>query len=277
MATVTTNLPAVLENEKVKNRFSELLDKNAPAFISTLLTIWNGNSKLQECDAQSILGAAGLAATLNLSIAPSLGYAHIVPYNGRATFQIGWRGLVQLAHRTGKYAAINSAAVCEGEIRGVDCITGELIRGEKLSEKVVGYVAYFRLVNGFEKAMYMTAEEMEAHALTYSKAYNYDVRYNKKSSVWSTNFDAMAKKTVLKLLISRWGILSSSLQEAIQADQSVVNKTEVQYVDNSGDKVKRDDYTQLDDVEVPFETGETIDAETGEVKEAAADGNGSAT
>ena len=261
----STNLPSVLENDKVKNRFTELLDKNAPAFISTLLTLWNGNSKLQDCDTQSILGAAGLAATLNLSIAPSLGYAHIVPYNGRATFQIGWKGIVQLAHRTGKYTAINSAAVFEGEIRGVDCITGELIRGEKLSEKVVGYVAYFRLNNGFEKALYMTAEEMEKHAQTYSKAYSYDTRNNKKTSVWSTNFDAMAKKTVLKLLISRWGILSSGLQDALQADQSIVNKSSVEYVDNSGDVAKREDYSQLDDVEIPFET---VDAETGEILEA---------
>ena len=102
---------------------------------------------------------------------------------------------------------------------------------------------------------------MEKHAQTYSKAYSNDTRNNKKTSVWSTNFDAMAKKTVLKLLISRWGILSSGLQDALQADQSIVNKSSVEYVDNSGDVAKREDYSQLDDVEIPFET---VDAETGE-------------
>lgn len=203
-----TNLPALLENEKVKARFLEVLDKNAPSFVSTLLTIWSGNKKLQDCDAKSILGAAGLAATLNLSISPSLGQAYIVPYKEQAQFQLGVKGLVELAHRTRRYTALNSGAVREGEIRGVDVITGDLIRGERVSDKIVGYVAYMRLDNGFEKALYMTTEEIQAHAEKYSQSYAYDLRSNKKSSVWSTNFDAMAKKTVLKSLINRWGVVS---------------------------------------------------------------------
>lgn len=259
-----TNLPALLENDKVKARFLEVLDKNAPSFISTLLTIWSGNNKLQECDGKSILGAAGLAATLNLSISPSLGHAYIVPFRGQATFQIGIRGLIQLAHRSGLYTALNSSEVHEGEIRGVDVITGDLITGEKVSDKVVGYVAFMRLKNGFEKALYMTVEEIETHAQKYSQSYAYDLRSNKKSSLWSTNFDAMAKKTVLKSLINRWGVISSSaLATALQADQSVVTKDTFGYVDNDGRTVQRDDYSQLDNETV--ETVENVDAETGEI------------
>lgn len=248
-------LPALLENDKVKRRFNEILDKNAPNFMQTLLTLYNGSEQLQKCEGNSILAAAGLAATLDLSISPSLGYAYIVPFGGKATFQIGWKGLVQLAHRSGLYVALNSSVVREGEIRGVDCITGELIRGEKISDEVIGYAAYFKLLNGFEKALYMTKEEVEAHAQTFSQTYQSDRQ--RKWSVWAKNFDAMAKKTVLKLLLSRWGVVNSSIQTAIQADQSVVTKSTFQYVDNSGDIVKREDYSQLDGVDI--ETGEIIE------------------
>lgn len=261
---VKNNLPLALESDKVKARLVELLGNNAPAFISTLLAIWNGNEKLQDCDTKSILGAAGLAATLNLLIAPSLGHAYIVPYRGRATFQIGWKGILQLAHRTGKYSKLNTGVVHEGEIRGTDVITGDLITGEKISDNVVGYVAYMRLVNGFEKALYMTIEEIQAHAEKYSQSYTYDLKSGKKSSVWSTNFDAMAKKTVLKMLINRWGILASSdMAIALQADQAVVSKNYLNYVDNDGRTVPRDDYSQLDE---PPEV-ETIDPETEEILE----------
>lgn len=254
-------LPELLGNVNIKKRFSELLDKNASNFMQTLLTIYNSNDALKKCDPVSILAAAGLAATLNLSLSPSLGQAHIVPYKDKAVFQIGWRGLVQLAHRTGRYTTVHSGVVREGEIRGVDCITGELIRGEKISDTVVGYVAYMELLNGFRKTLYMTLEEIQAHAEKYSQSYAYDLRSGKKSSVWSTNFDAMAKKTVLKLLLNRWGIMSSNLSEAIQADQSVITKSTFTYVDNDGRTVQRDDFSQLDTETVNTETVEVIEAE----------------
>ena len=237
-------LPVLLENESVKKRFNEVLNQNAGAFIQSLLTIYNGNEQLQKCDARSILAAAGFAATLNLSIAPNLGYAYIVPYNGKAQFQLGWKGIVQLAHRTGKYTAINSAAVREGEIRGVDCVTGELIKGERLSEEVVGYVAYMRLVNGFEKALYMTRAEVEEHALTYSQTYKADK--NKNWSIWAKQFNQMACKTVLKMLLSRWGVLSADMATALQSDQATITKSTFTYVDNDGRTVERENYSDLD-------------------------------
>ena len=258
MANDRITLPALLETEAVKKRFVEVLDKNAPNFIQSLLTVYNSNDQLRTCDARSILAAAGLAATLNLSVSPALGHAYIVPYKGQAQFQLGWRGLVQLAHRSGKYLALNAGVVHEGEIRGVDCITGELIRGEKISEEVIGYSAFMRLTNGFEKALYMTKAEIEAHALEYSQTYRADTK--KSWSTWAKHFDAMAKKTVLKLLLNRWGAISNDLQKALQGDQAAVTKSTFTYVDNSGETVKREEF--YDDAEPVIER---VDPETGEI------------
>ena len=257
MANDKLNLPALLETDAVKKRFVEVLDKNAPNFIQSLLTIYNSSDQLRQCDARSILAAAGLAATLNLSVSPALGHAYIVPYKGQAQFQLGYRGIIQLAHRSGKYVALNAGVVHEGEIRGVDCITGELIRGEKISDEIVGYSAYMRLTNGFEKALYMTKEEIESHALEYSQTYRADK--NKSWSTWAKHFDAMAKKTVLKLLLNRWGAISNDLQKALQGDQAIVTKTTFTYADNSGDTVRREEFFE----EEP--TMERVDPETGEV------------
>lgn len=167
---------------------------------------------------------------------------------------------MQLAHRTGRYTALHSGVVREGEIRGVDCITGELIRGEKLSDEIVGYVAYMRLDNGFEKSLYMTKAEVEEHAQNFSQTY----KWQKDKSIWGKFFDRMACKTVLKLLLNRWGVTTSGLSEAIQADQSVVTKNTFTYVDNDGRTVQREDYSQLD-TEPPLEQ---VDPETGEITSA---------
>lgn len=256
------NLPALLNSEVIKNRFNEVLGKNAAGFMSALLNIYNSNNALQNCDARSILGAAGLAATLKLSITPSLGQAYVVPFRGQATFQIGVKGMIQLAHRSGQYTRLHAGKIYEGQIKGFNPITGEPELGEKVSDEVVGYVAYMRLVNGFEKTIFMTVVELEAHAEKYSMSYGYDKKNGKKSSPWSTNFDAMASKTVLKRLLNTWGILSAEMASAIQADQSVVDKNTFTYVDNGGNAQKRED------LYVP-ETGEVVEAETGEVLEAA--------
>lgn len=254
------NLPAMLNSETIKNRFNEVLGKNAAGFISALLNIYQGSRQLQECDPRSILGAAGLAATLHLSITPSLGQAYIVPFKGKAQFQVGARGYIQLAHRSGKYVAIHAGPVREGELRGFNPMTGEPILGEKISDEVVGYVAYFRLVNGFEKTIYMTKAEIETHAETYSQSYRTDKSKGWKSSPWTTNFDAMARKTVLKKLLSAWGPLSADLATALQGDQSVADKNTFTYTDNGGNVQNREE------IYLPEEQP-TVDADTGEVAE----------
>ena len=233
----TPTLQQLLNSTGIKRRFEELLDKSAPSFISSILTIVRSNSKLQDCSPNSILSAAGIAAALKLPINPSLGFAYIVPYKGQATFQLGWKGFVQLAMRSGQYKTLNSGAVREGQIKEIDFVTGEIIRGEKTSEEISGYVAYMELINGFKKSLYMTVEEIQAHAAKYSQSYAYDLRSGKKSSVWSTNFDAMAKKTVLKKLLSNFGIISIDRQSlalatALQADQAVITEEGFRYVDN---------------------------------------------
>lgn len=237
MSRETPTLQQLLTSAGIKRRFEELLDNAAPSFISSILTIVRSNSKLQSCSPNSILSAAGIAAALKLPINPSLGFAHIVPYKGQAQFQLGWRGYVQLAMRSGQYRTLNSSAVCEGQITDIDFVTGEIIRGEKISNKIVGYIAYMELINGFSKSLYMTIEELQMHAEKYSQSYAYDLRANKKSSVWSTNFSAMARKTVLKKLLSNFGIISidqqgAALAAALQADQAIVTEEGFRYMDN---------------------------------------------
>ena len=230
-------LQDILNRTKVKQRFEELLNQSAPSFISSILTIVRGNPKLQACSPNSILAAAGIAAALKLPINPSLGFAFLVPYKGQATFQIGAKGFIQLAMRSGQYRTLNSGAVREGQIADIDFETGEVIRGEKISDEIVGYIAYMELLNGFKKSLYMTVDELLAHAEKYSQSYAYDLKSGRKSSVWSTNFDAMAKKTVLKRLLNNFGIISidqqsADLATALQADQAVITDDGYRYIDN---------------------------------------------
>lgn len=260
----TQGLVTYLNDPVVKNRLNEVLGNRAAPFVSAIINVCNGNEQLQRCDTRSIIGAAMLIAVLNLSPTPSLGQAYIVPFKGKATFQIGTRGLIQLAHRTGKYVALHAGKVYEGQLRGFNPITGEPITGEKLSDEVVGYVAYMRLNNGFEKTLYMTVAEIEAHAEKYSQSYSYDKRSGKKNSTWSTHFDAMASKTVLKKLLNTWGVLSADMASAIQGDQSVVDDNTFTYVDNKGNV--QDRKTLYIDEPEPEETTIT-NLQTGEVIE----------
>ena len=231
------SLQQLLNSEPVKKRFEILLNTSAPSFISSILAIVNSNSKLQDCSPLSIVSAAGIAAALKLPINPSLGFAFIVPYKNQAQFQLGYKGLIQLAMRSGQYLTLNAGAVREGQIKELDFVTGEIIRGEKISEEIVGYVSYMELINGFKKTIYMTVDELKAHAAKYSQSYSFDLQHNRKTSVWSTNFDAMAKKTVLKKLLSNFGIIaidqqSADLVTALQADQSVITPDGFRYIDN---------------------------------------------
>ena len=255
-------------------RFEEVLGKGAASFIASLFTIWTEDKKLQECDVTSILSAAKQAAIMNLPILKQLGYAYVIPYkdwrSGKtvATFQLGYKGLLQLAMRSGVFKNLNAVEIYEGELRSRNRITGEIELEETAGTTgaVVGYAAYMELTNGFKKMYYMTRSEVEAHAQKYSQSYVYDLKNNKKTSVWSTNFDAMAKKTVMKLLLSKYAPTSIEMQgkdlvSAMQADQAAITtEGEYVYVDNGGEiKTSRDNFNEF--------SPETIDAETGEVKQ----------
>lgn len=241
------SLQQYLNTDLVKQKFHDVLNKGANGFITSLLSLVNSTPQLQRADPATIMSAAMTAATLKLPINPSLGLAYIIPYDKgygenkvtQAQFQMGWKGFVQLAERSAQYRTINTSVVYEGQIEDIDFITGEIIRGKKTSDTVIGYVAYLELVNGFKKALYMTHEEIEHHAMEYSKAYQYDKRAKKTASVWSTNFDAMAQKTVLKRLISKYGIMSIDTQSdgmatALEADQAIIHKDGYEYIDNDG-------------------------------------------
>jgi len=230
----TKDLRAFVESPAVKSRLQEMLGKRATQFTTSLLQVVNSNKLLQNASKESIYTAAMTAAVLDLPIQNNLGYAWIVPYNKEAQFQIGWKGLVQLAQRSGQYKSIGVLEVYENQFESFNALTEELKGNFDLAPdgKVVGYAAYFKLVNGFEKTTYWSLSQVTAHGLKYSKSF--------KFGPWKDNFDAMAKKTVLKSLLSKWGPMSVDVQMqiAMKADQAVVtdvtNETvDVEYVDQS--------------------------------------------
>ena len=214
-----TRLQALIETEPVQRRFQSMLGRKAPAFISSIISAYNSNDALSKCEPMSVISAGVIAATLDLPINQSLGFAHIVPYGIKAQFQIGWKGLVQLAQRTGQYRTMHATVIKEGQIKREDPFTGDIeFNAEAKSEQVIGYLFFFRLVNGFEKYYYMSAAQMEAHAKRYSAA------YKKGFGMWKDDFHAMGLKTVTKLGLSKWGILSVEMQRAIETDQAEIDE-----------------------------------------------------
>lgn len=225
-------LETMLGRIDIKKRFEEILGKKAPGFVSSILSVANSSQHLKGADPRTILGSAVIAATLDLPINPNLGFAYIVPYKGIAQFQMGYKGFIQLAIRSGQYKTIHAAEVYEDEIRWWNALTGDFAmkpseewkqRETGQTDKIVGYVAFFRLINGFEKYLYMTKAQVERHAKKYSQSYS---GANSKSSRWAQDFDVMALKTLLKLLLSKYGILSIEMQKAIQADQGSTTETD---------------------------------------------------
>lgn len=214
----------MLSTDDTKRRFQEMLGKKSAGFMSSLITAVSSNKALAECEPSSILSAAAIAASMDLQINPSLGMAAIVPYRDKgvavAQFQIMTNGFKQLAIRSAQYRTMHSGPVFEGMMNSYDHVTGEIDWNKEWDgddsdpSKAVGWVAYLKLLNGFEKTLYMTVKKIEAHAKRYSKA------YQKGFGPWKDNFPAMAEKTVIKLLLSKWGLLTIDIQQAIQADQA---------------------------------------------------------
>lgn len=238
LATTNKNTPqGVIKDVNVQKMIQERLGKRAGQFTTSLLSIVNNNKMIAACKPMTIIQAALTAASLDLPINQNLGFAYIVPYSGEAQFQMGWKGYVQLAQRTGMFKTINTSDVREGELVGRDRMTGELQfkwiedDSERNQLPIVGYLAYFKLLNGFSKSSYMTFAEVDAHANRFSQAYRSRGRGGFKSP-WETDFDAMAMKTVLKQLLNKYAPLSTEMSEAIAADQSVDDGTERKYVDN---------------------------------------------
>jgi len=247
-------ISSFLNSEGIKGKFTEIMGQKGIGFISSVLSVVNSNGQLQNADQNSIYTSALMAASLDLPINPNLGLAYIIPYNTRqadgtwkvmAQFQIGYKGFKQLAQRSGQFVAIQESDVREGELKSHNRLTGVIefdwIQDpkERLSKKVIGYVSYFELTNGFKSTFYMTKEEADAHGKKYSKTYQ---KYG--SGLWKDEFDSMALKTVCKLNLSKNAPLSIEMTRAVIADQSVIknfdpssdeNALEVEYADNKPD------------------------------------------
>lgn len=211
----------------------------AKRFIASISSAVATNPSLQQCDAGSILSGALLGEALNLSPSPQLGQYYLVPFKDKAQFQLGYKGYIQLAIRSGQYKDIDVIEVREGEYLGRDKITGkhqfEFIEDEvkRENEPIIGYMAYFEYLNGFYKNIYWSKEKMQKHALEYSQAYASDVKKGTSYSFWSKDFNGMAFKTMLRQLISKWGVMSIEIQEAMTKDMTVVKEDGTyDYVDN---------------------------------------------
>jgi recombination protein RecT len=230
---------SLFERNDVKQKFQELLGKRASSFMTSVLQITAQNSLLAKADPVSIYQAAAVAATLDLPLNASLGFAYIVPFNSKqpdgsykqvAQFQIGYKGFIQLAQRSGQFKTISAAPIYEGQLIEQNPLTGFVFDfKQKKSETVIGYAAHFSLLNGFEKTLFMTVDDLKKHGARFSQT------FKKGYGLWKDDFDSMAQKTVIKLLLSKFAPLSVDMQRAVITDQAVINDADtqdVEYVDH---------------------------------------------
>lgn len=263
---------ALIRNENTQQYLVDVLGERKASFVSNLTALVSNDKKLQECEPLTIMYAALTATSLNLPLDKNLGFAYVIPYkNNRsgiseAQFQMGYKGIKQLAIRSNQFQLINATDVREGELVGRDFLTG-LVQfkwnetPQRTQLPIIGYVAYFQLNNGYSKMLYMSREEVDAHAKRYSQTYNSKYESTRASSKWTTDFDAMALKTVTKLLLSKGDApMSVDITTALAADQSVQRRAgEYIYVDNSNSEAK----SQLSEIarEKVLNSSEEVDAE----------------
>ena len=296
---------AVLNAESVQQQFKNALGEHKDAFVASLIDLYNGDKSLQTCNTNALICEALRAATLRLPLNKALGFAYIVVYNNSVkrvddngndvldpqthkpiydkvptpTFIPGYKGYIQLAMRTGQYKTINADYVYEGELRKVNKLTGEIaFDGEKKSDRIVGYFCYFELLNGFSKTLYVSVEDMAKYAKHYSPSIGYKTTIEQliakandgivaKKVGWEGNFNDMALKTVIRRLLSKYGYLSVEMQNAISGDMEGADFADrnIMIADNANKASIPDN--------VPYEN---VDTETGEIKQAKAEGNAAA-
>jgi len=244
-----------LQNDIVKARFAEMLGKRSGAFINSIINVTRINDRLLLCPPESVIGAATIAASLNLPIDPALGQAAIVPYGKVAQFQIMYKGVTQLCIRSGQYKTIHCTVVYKDEIESWNPITSEvaftdqstwkLREGGKFDD-VAGHYAQFKLLAGFEKVDYMPTQEAMAHGAKYSKSYQADLAKGWTSSKWSTDPLPMCNKTVLLRLLTKYGVMSIEMQEAFIADHEDFGEAQTR----SDEFIKNDAGSEVIDAEV---------------------------
>jgi recombination protein RecT len=238
-----SNFSGFLTSEGIKRRINEVIGGNdGQRFMTSILSVVSNNPELAKCEHMSILTAAFIGESLKLPPSPQLGFYYMLPFAGKAVFVLGYKGYVQLAIRSGHYRKINVLAIKEGEFIHYDPFIEELevkmINDESLREKAstTGYYVMFELMNGFRKVMYWSREKMLSHANKYSKAYVSDQKNKTFYSHWTTDFDGMGLKTMLRQIISKWGIMSIELQKAFEEDKEEVMQAE--YVDTTPEQPK---------------------------------------
>lgn len=243
-------LKHVLSAPSIEEQFKNALGEQMPLFIASLIDVYSTDGTLQRCNPNLVAREALKAATLKLPINKSLGLAYIIPYKDKSgelqpQFQVGYKGFVQLAVRSGQYRYINADVVLEGELRGTDKLTGELdLNGKATSDQMIGAFAYLETLNGFRKGLFWNTDRIHAHARRHSSAYK-----SGKNTPWQTDFEAMAIKTVLKSLLSKYGIMSVEMIGALSADED-----------------DRTPEARLEDAAIKaLQSGEFVDVQTGEI------------
>lgn len=249
--TTLVALKGYFNNDECKRNLQEMLGKKAQGFATSVLSVVNSSTLLQKASAASIYNAAMIAASLDLPVNPNLGFAAIVPYGSSAQFQMMTRGFIQLAIRSGQYEKICNAVVHKGELVKCDPFTDDYQFDvtKRMSDEVIGYMAYFRTTEGFEKYYYMSVDEAMSHGKKYSKTFN--------SGPWKDNPEAMCLKTVLKLLLSKFGILSIEMQRAVTYDQAVMNSDNL-----------LSDVEDIDTEEISYEDNPESDGNNSQTQEA---------
>lgn len=209
------NFPAIrqqLTSPSIMKMVEQRIGEKSGAFVSSVLDLIGADDNLMKCDPNLVMKEALKAAAIDLPVSKTLGFAYVIPYKGQPQFQIGYRGIIQLAIRSGQFKHINADVVYDGEEILEDRIRGTMeLVGKKTSDKVVAYFAYMQLINGFEKAIVWTKERVEAHGKRYSKSFGYS------SSPWKSDFDGMAKKTMI-LRLKSYMPMSIEMATAIQGD-----------------------------------------------------------
>ncbi len=285
-----TVLRATVESTKVQGRLEQCLKENKGAFASSIYDLYSADKSLQKCNSNAIISECLKAAALNLPISKALGFAYIVVYNNSVksvdphtghdvwtkvptpTFILGYKGYIQLALRSGQYRTINADVVYDGELAGFDKLSGKIdLSGKKKSEKVIGYFAYYEMLNGFSKTAYVSVEDMAKHALRYSSSMPKGTTIDKliakansgevsKQVGWMGNFNDMAIKTCIRRLISKYGYMSIEMQQAytndIEGDAALEQRTEA--IEST--KTINIDAGNIEDAEI-----ESVNTETGEV------------
>nr|DAH92863.1 MAG TPA: RecT protein [Caudoviricetes sp.] len=254
---------ALMNTPAMKKKFTDILHEKSDSFMGSLMTLVGGDNYLSQAEPMTIIASALKAATMDLPIDKNLGYAYVVPFNrsekvgnkwikhNEAQFILGYKGYIQLAQRSGQYKALNALAIYDGQLIDWNPLTEEFTFDykAKVSDEVIGYVGFFELLNGFKKTVYWTKQEIESHRIKNAKGYDNE----KLSGAWVDNYDSMAIKTVLRNMLSKWGLLSVEMQSAITSDEKVFR------VDENNDLIEETDLSDMEPLNQDLKEAERVE------------------